>query len=288
MSRSRLPRLPRFLAGTALAMTLALPAMAQEPLATVNGVPITQAQIEAARGEIAGAIPAQVPPEQRDGFVLDFLVDAELLAQDASAQGLDQTKAYGARLEQLRKRALMEEALAANLATAVTEEGLRAFYDEQVASAPAQQEVRARHILVETEEEAQAVVERLEAGEDFEALADELTIDPSGKGSGGDLGYFGRGRMVPAFETAAFDLEPGGVSAPVQSQFGYHVIKSEDRRDIAPPAFETVKGQIREVLNRQAQQAYIERLRAGAEIDRADPVPVGTAPAAPAETPAPQ
>ncbi|MEM7566624.1 MAG: peptidylprolyl isomerase, partial [Pseudomonadota bacterium] len=162
------------------------------------------------------------------------------------------------------------EALAANLSAEVTDEALRAFYDEQIANAPAQQEVRARHILVETEEEALAVLERLESGEEFEALAAELTIDPSGKATGGDLGYFGRGRMVPAFETAAFELEPGAVSAPVQSQFGYHVIKSEDRRDLAPPSFEELEGRIREALGRQAQQAYVERLREGAEIVRAE------------------
>ncbi|MEM7566033.1 MAG: peptidylprolyl isomerase [Pseudomonadota bacterium] len=270
-----MPRFSRLLASTALALAIGASATltsatAQEPLATVNGVAITQDQIERARGEIAGAIPAQVPPEQRDGFVLDFLIDAELLAQDAAAQGLDQSESYAARVEQLTKRALMEEALAANLSAEVTDEALRAFYDEQIANAPAQQEVRARHILVETEEEARAVLERLEAGEEFEALAAELTIDPSGKATGGDLGYFGRGRMVPAFETAAFELEPGAVSAPVQSQFGYHVIKSEDRRDLAPPSFEELEGRIREALGRQAQQAYVERLREGADIVRAE------------------
>lgn len=258
----------RFLASTALALFLSAPVLAQEPIATVNGVPITPEMLETSRGEVANAIPPQVPPEQRDRFVLDYLIDSELLAQDAASRGLDQSESYLARVEQLKKRALMEEALAQNIATAVTDEGVRAFYDEQLSSTPVQQEVRARHILVETEEEAQAVMERLEAGEDFVALADELTIDPSGKGQGGDLGYFGRGRMVPSFEEAAFALEPGEVSDPVQSQFGYHIIKSEDRRDIAPPAFEQVEGQIREMLGRQAQTAYVTRLRKGAEIVR--------------------
>lgn len=260
----------RFLVGTALAICLATPSLAQDAIATVNGVPITPQMLEASRGEVGGAIPAQVPPEQREQFVLDFLIDSELIAQDAAAQGLDQSESYLARLDQLKKRALMEEALAANLATAVTDEDVRAFYDRQLESTPAQEEVRARHILVETEEEARAVMERLEAGEDFVALADELTIDPSGKGQGGDLGYFGRGRMVPSFEEAAFSLEPGDVSDPVQSQFGYHVIKSEDRREIAPPAFEQVEGQIREMLGRQAQTAYVTRLRENAEIVRPD------------------
>ena len=283
----------RLLAGTALALTLsfASPALAQAPaqapLATVNGVAITQGDIEAARGDIAAAIPQEVPAEERDRFVLDFLIDAELLVQDGAAKGFDAGEAFEARLEQLRKRALMEEALAANLRATVTDEAVQAFYDTQVAGQPKQEEVRARHILVGTEEEAFAIEERLAAGESFEALADELTIDPSGKGRGGDLGFFGRGRMVPAFETAAFALEPGAVSAPVQSQFGYHVIKLEERRDIAPPPLSVVAPQIREMLGRQAQTAYVQRLREGADVVRpGQEEPAAEAPAA--EAPAAQ
>ena len=276
----------RLLAGTALALTLTLSnpafaqAPAQEPLATVNGVAITQGDVEAARGDIAAAIPQEVPAEERDRFVLDFLIDAELLVQDGATQGLDTGEAYEQRLEQLRKRALMEEALAANLRNTVTDEAIQTFYDTQVAGQPKQEEVRARHILVGTEEEALAVEERLAAGESFETLADELTIDPSGKGRGGDLGFFGRGRMVPAFETAAFALEPGEVSEPVESQFGYHVIKLEERREVAPPPLSMVTPQIREMLGRQAQTAYVQRLREAADVVRAEEPAEEAAPAA--------
>lgn len=261
----------RLLAGTALALTLSLstPAFAQEPLATVNGVAITQADVEAAREDIANAVPQQITPEEQDRFVLDFLIDAELIAQDGEAQGLNEGEAYEARLEQLEKRALMEEALAANLRATVTDEAVQSFYDEQVGAQPVQQEVRARHILVETEDEANAARARLDEGEAFETVADELTIDPSGKGRGGDLGFFTRGRMVPAFETAAFALEPGEVSEPVESQFGWHIIKTEEKRDVEPPALEAVEAQIREVLGRQAQTEYVQRLRTEGDVVRA-------------------
>lgn len=272
-----LPRFRTALLATALALPLAGGALVQdalaqadtsETLATVNGTVITRAQLEAVTPEIAAAIPPQIPAAERETFILDFLIDAELLAQDALAQGLDETEDYAARMERLRMRALMEEALEANQEEVVTDEAARAFYDEQIAAIEPAEEVTARHILVETREEADAALERLEAGESFEALADELTIDPSGKGSGGSLGTFQRGRMVAPFEEAAFALEPGEVSDPVETQFGFHVIRTDEKGTVSPPPFEAVEPQIRDALTRQSQADYVQRLKDAATIER--------------------
>lgn len=265
------------LLASAFVLPLALPAFAQdttanadETLATVNGTAITRADVEAVAPEIQAAIPGQLPPEQRDAFIVDFLVDAEVLAQDALAKGLDKTPEFAERLERLRLRALMEAALETYQAEAVTPEAVRAFYDEQVAALPPREEVTARHILVKTQEEADAVAARLKDGEDFEELANELTIDPSGKGSGGNLGTFQRGRMVPAFEEAAFALEPGEVSDPVETQFGFHIIRTDEKGQVAPPAFEQVETQVRDALIRDTQARYINELKQAATIERSE------------------
>jgi peptidyl-prolyl cis-trans isomerase C len=130
--------------------------------------------------------------------------------------------------------------------------------------------VRARHILVRTQEEAEAIIEQLDAGADFAELAVEKSTDP-GKGDGGDLGYFGPGQMVEPFEEAAFALEVGAYTKePVQTQFGWHVIKVEDRRAQQPPAFEDVKEQIRSILFRDAYGSVVEKARAGAKIEILD------------------
>ena len=153
----------------------------------------------------------------------------------------------------------------------ISDDDVRARYDREVAATPPENEVRARHILLASEEEARAVITELDAGADFEALAREKSTGPSGP-DGGDLGYFTRGRMVPAFEAAAFALDVGAyTSEPVRTDFGWHVIKLDDRRQVQPPAFADVEQQIRSVLLRERYFALLSEIRAGIEIDITDP-----------------
>jgi peptidyl-prolyl cis-trans isomerase C len=148
---------------------------------------------------------------------------------------------------------------------------VRARYDKEVAATAPENEVRARHILLETEEEAKAVIAELDGGADFEALAKEKSTGPTGP-NGGDLGYFTRGRMVPEFEEAAYALDVGGYTKqPVQTQFGWHVIKLEDKRQVQPPAFADVEGQIPFRLHARALFRTPQQLREEAEVEISDP-----------------
>ncbi|MCW5720876.1 MAG: peptidylprolyl isomerase, partial [Devosia sp.] len=153
---------------------------------------------------------------------------------------------------------------------AVTPEEVKARYDKEVAAITPEDEIRARHILVKTEEEAKAIIKDLHAGKDFIEIAKEKSTDPN-KSEGGDLGYFGKGRMVPEFETAAFALEKGAYSKePVKTQFGFHVIKIEDKRKQQPPALEQVEAQVRQLVMRDKYLELLEKAKAAAPIDIQD------------------
>jgi len=152
----------------------------------------------------------------------------------------------------------------------VTPEAARKLYEETVKGIPAEQEVRARHILVETEDEAKQAVTRVKGGEDFAKVAGEMSKDPGSKTDGGDLGFFTKDRMVEPFAEAAFKLEPGQISDPVKSQFGWHVIKVEEKRAKPAPSFEETKDQVEAYLGRKAQQDLIMSLRKDAKIEKLD------------------
>ena len=162
---------------------------------------------------------------------------------------------------------------------ALTDEAMHKVYDDAVKQLGEQQEVHARHILIraapgdekaskEAEDKIKAIIVRLKKGEDFEKLAKEVTEDPSGKANGGDLGYFTKDQMVPEFSETAFKLEKGQISEPVKTQFGWHVIKVEDKRAKAPPKFEEVKPQIENFVTRKAQAELVQKLRAEAKIEK--------------------
>ena len=276
------------------AALFALPAYAaEEPLATVNGTPVTSGDVAIAEDEVGAAL-AQIPEAQRRDRVLDYLIDLKLLAQQAAKEQLDRSDDFNKRMAYLHDKALMETLMKREVDKAVTDQAARAFYDEQVGKAPRETEVHARHILVETEDEAKRIAQELKNGADFAELAKKETKDPSGKTSGGDLGWFTKEQMVPEFADAAFKLNPGQISEPVKSGFGWHVIKLEEKREKAPPSFEEVKDRIRAFLERRAQAELISRLRAEAKIERKTPPaapggqpqggtqPQGAAPAAPA------
>ena len=266
-------RLPIVRIGAAVTMmTLAGTAFAQAEtvIATVNGSPITETDLNIALADLDQQF-AQLPEDQRRAAALSAIIEIRLLSAAAEARGLGDSPEFKQRMEFLRQRALHSAYIDEEVTAKVTDEAARKLYDEQVAAMPVTEEVHARHILVKTKEEAQAIIDELNAGGNFEEIAKEKSTDGAAA-QGGDLGYFGPGRMVPQFEEAAFALEVGAHSTePVESQFGWHVIKVEDKRPQQPPAFETVEQQFRSVLLREAYVEAVDELRDGATIDIADP-----------------
>ena len=264
------------LASLALAaglMTLspgALHAQEDKVVATVNGAPITEADLALALSDLDQQF-ARLPEDQRRAAALAAVIEIRLLAAEGAAKGLDKDPDFERRMAFLQQRALHSAVVESEVAAKVTDDDIRKRYDAEIANTPPSNEVHARHILVKSKEEAEAIIKQLDGGEDFQKLANEKTNDPSGKTSGGDLGWFGAGQMVPEFEKAAFGLEVGSYTKqPVQSQFGWHVIKLEDKRAKQPPAFDDVKEQIRSIVVRDKYFDLVKSLRDGAKVDVSD------------------
>ncbi len=249
------------------------PAPAPSPdtvVGTINGEAVTEADLQQAIGDLGEQF-SRLPPEQRRAAAMAAIIEIKLLAAKAVEVGLDKTPAFERRMKFLRERTLHSGLVDGEVAGKITEEEIRARYDQEVANTPPVNEVKARHILVKTEEEAVEIVKQLDGGADFEKLANEKTNDPSGKTSGGDLGWFGPGQMVPEFEKAAFALNAGEYTkTPIQTQFGWHVIKVEDKRVKQPPAFEEVKEQVRSILVREKYFALVKSIRDAAKVEFTD------------------
>ncbi|WP_269931152.1 peptidylprolyl isomerase [Aminobacter sp. HY435] len=240
-------------------------------VATVNGQPVTEADIALAEKDL-GAQFGRLPPEQRRAAALSSIIEIRLMAAKATEQGLDKDAEFQRQMAFLSQRALHGEMVDKEVAGKITDDEIRARYDKEIAATPPVNEVHARHILVKTKEEADAIVKQLDGGADFQKLANEHTTDPSGKTSGGDLGYFGPGQMVPEFEKAAMALDVGAYTKePVQSQFGWHIIKLEDKRAQQPPAFDAVKDQVKSLLIREKYIELVKQVRDGAKVDITDP-----------------
>lgn len=214
----------------------------------------------------------QVPAEQLLNGITEQLVSETALYRKAVAEGLEDTKEMQNRLAAIRRSALAEAYLTREIEKRITDESLRAQYDAMTKDFEGEKEVNARHILVKTEEEAKALVEALEGGEDFATLAAEKSTGPSGP-NGGSLGWFTKDAMVAPFAEAAFAMEKGGVSAPVKTQFGWHVIKVEDIRTQQPPAFELLAPQMRQQASQGVAQEIIAEIRAEAEVEEAAEMP---------------
>ena len=240
-------------------------------VATIDGKPVTEAELALALQSVDQQY-SQLPPEQRRAAAFMAIMEIRLLADKAVADGLDKDPDFQQRMAFLQQRALHSEIIEKDVGAKITDEEVRARYDKQIADTPPVNEVKARHILVKTKEEADAIVKQLDSGAKFEDLAAQHTTDPSGKTTGGDLGYFAPGQMVPEFEKAAFALNVGEYTKePVQSQFGWHIIKVEDKRAQQPPAFDTVKDQIRNLVFREKYFAMVNDLRKAAKVDVTDP-----------------
>jgi peptidyl-prolyl cis-trans isomerase C len=246
-------------------------------IATVDGDPITGADLALAGVEFAEQL-GQVPPDRREMAVLDLVVNMRLAAKAAEAAGVDQQPPVVSRLELARDRTLYSEFLRSKFMAAVTEETVRARFDEELARFTPGEEVRARHILVNPDEEALAneIIAELDAGGDFAKIAAEKSQDPGSGQSGGDLGWFKQGMMVKPFEDAAFALEPGEYTkTPVKTDFGWHVILVEEKRQETPPAFEAEGPRIEQELIRETFDQEIGALRAAAKIEFTTPSAAG-------------
>lgn len=238
-------------------------------VATVGGEAITEADLSFAAEDLTQEL-QQMPAEQRKPFLLRVLIDMKVMAKAGKDAGMAETPLFQQRLQYLEERALRRAFFAETIANAVTEEAVRADYDKFVAEFVPSEEIRASHILVSSEEEAKAVKAELDGGADFVALAKEKSIDP-GAANGGDLGFFGKGMMVAPFEAAAYALtEVGQVSEPVQSQFGWHVIRLEEKRQSTPPAFEEVASQLQQQLLMTTFDDTVAKLMDGVAIDIPD------------------
>ena len=278
------PLISRMLGVLAVTAFLAVPMAAaraqnSDPVvARANGVDIHESDLALAADEIGNNMPPQLGADQKRDYLITYLADVIVLSQAAEQQKLDDNPDVKRELAFERNKVLMEALLQHAGQAAVTDDALHKVYDEAVKQAPPEEEVHARHILVPTEDEAKAIETQLKNGADFATLAKEKSKDP-GAADGGDLGYFTKDQMVPEFSEAAFKLEKGQISDPVHTQFGWHIIKVEDKRVKPTPTFDQVKTQVQNYVARRAQAELVDNLRKSAKIERLDQPAAAPAPA---------
>ncbi len=269
---SRFPAAVLVFAAVSVYLATSMPVLAAEDdpvVATVNGAEIRLSQVKKAHARLPEQY-QQVPFETIFPGLVDSLIDTRLAARDARGQNLHDTPKFKARMAQIEEQVLQRMALTKAIADKVGDAEVKARYEAEAKKLAAVEQIKVRHILVKTEDEAKIVIAELKNGGDFIDLAKKKSTGPSA-GDGGDLGFFGKGQMVPAFEKAAFALNDGAVSeTPVKTQFGWHVIKVEERKKADVPSFEEMEPAIRDELSQDAGSAYIMELRKGAEIARFD------------------
>jgi peptidyl-prolyl cis-trans isomerase C len=258
-----------------LALGLALPAAAQEDppkddkvVAIVNGHEIRVSEVQMATDDIIGQLP-DLPPKLRYPFVVEYLIERHLLAQLAVKDGIADTEEYKRRLALYQAKALRDAYFFQKIRPQVTEEEIRKVYDEESVKLQQTERVRARHILVGTEQEAKDILDRLAKGEKFEDLAKQFSLDGS-KDFGGDLGYFTQAEMVPEFSKATFALKVGETSQPIKTDFGWHIIRLEDKKQGAAQPYDQVKSAIRNVLLRRKVGETMAEVRKTAKVEIVD------------------
>jgi peptidyl-prolyl cis-trans isomerase C len=245
------------------------PAFAQDDpvVAKVNGTDIRQSDLAAAEEDIGPNLPPMAPDAKRD-YLITYVSDMLIIAKAAEAKKIGDSADFKRKLAIARNKLLMEGLLTAEAKAAVTDAAMKKVYEEATKAMGEEKEVHARHILVEQEDEAKAILADLKKGGDFAAIAKEKSKDPGSKESGGDLGYFTKDQMVPEFAEAAFKLEKGQLSDPVKTQFGWHVLKVEDKRNRPVPEFDKVKDQVETFVVRKAQAELVTKLRNEAKVEK--------------------
>jgi peptidyl-prolyl cis-trans isomerase C len=247
------------------------PAPAADPiLATVNGAPIHMSDVQAAGNELPAQM-QQLPPDQLFPLLVNQLIDRQALLVAAQNEGLQKDPKIQAAMQAAANEKLENAYVQEQIAPSITDAAVQAEYQKDYAGKPGPAQVDAKHILVKTQAEAEAIIEKLNHGADFSKLAIKDSIDPGAK-NGGELGWFSQTEMVPAFANAAFALQPGQYTkTPVQTQFGWHVILLEGKRQAPPQAFNDVKDQIRQSLADAAIKSTLNGVRAKVKIQLFNP-----------------
>jgi peptidyl-prolyl cis-trans isomerase C len=243
---------------------------ADHVIATVNGDAIRMSDIQ----EAAENLPEQyrsIPVERLMAVLLNQLISNKLLLAEGKRQNLGSAPEVQKRVESYRDRAIQQVLLENVVHKSVTDDALKSLYKKYLAENPPKEEVSARHILVDNEADAKGIIAQLRGGADFAGLAKQKSKDPAAQ-NGGDLGFFGRDEMVKEFAEAAFAMKTGEISsAPVKTQFGWHVIKVDDRRAANPVTFDEARQDLFNQLSQQSVAQFIETLRSNAKIERFGP-----------------
>jgi peptidyl-prolyl cis-trans isomerase C len=239
-------------------------------VAKVDGKTITEADMRLAETEIGSDL-GSLPDGTKRRVLLEFLIENQLFADAAEKQKLSAGSNFDERMQYWRRRALRDVYFDKSVKETISDAETKRYYDQQVGALKPEDEVRARHILVESKDKARELFEKILHGGDFAALAREHSKDPGSKDQGGELGFFSRGQMVPQFEEAAFKLKSGEVGEPFETQFGWHIVKVDERRQRSAPTFEDVRDRVRaSMIHKKAQQIAGE-LRGKAQIEYIDP-----------------
>jgi peptidyl-prolyl cis-trans isomerase C len=254
------------------ALAVAQGAPSQTPddpvVAKVDGSPIHLSDLQ----DAAQSLPQNVrgmPQQTLYPMLLDQLIDGRALVSEAHKSGLDKDDGVRRQVAAAEDRALQTAMLSKTVGPSITDDAVHARYDQEIAGKPGEEEIHAKHILVDNEAEAKKIVADLKRGADFAALAKQHSKDPSGAQQGGDLGFFKAGEMVPEFAAAAFALQPGQVSqTPVHSQFGWHVILVVERRRGEPPSFDQARDELRQKMIQEGVQKVVAKARASVAVEK--------------------
>ena len=235
-------------------------------LARVNGTEIRQSDLAIAEEDLATELHG-APPDVKREQLIAYLSNVLLVAQAAEKDKLGEGPEFKRRMAMMRNKLLMSALLQKRSREAATEEEMRKVYDEAVKQMSAEEEIRARHILVETEDEAKAIAAQIKDGADFATLAREKSKDTGSAANGGELEFMGKSELVPEFAEVAFKMYPGQTSNPVKTQFGWHIIRLDDTREAQFPALADVKPQIKQRLTQQKLAAFRTQLIKSAKTD---------------------
>ena len=248
----------------------AKPADVDRVVAIVDGVELRRSDVVASAASLPEAYRQQI--DELFPALIERLIDLTLLVKEGRQLNLQDDPAVKKSVAEFEDLAIRQAFLEHRIKEQATEDVLKTRYQRFLEETPPQIEIRARHILVASEEEAKAVIKQLDEGADFAELAAKQTIDTAAAAKGGDLGFFTADQMVPEFSEAAFLLEDGHYTKnPVKTRFGWHVIKVEERRDVARPTFEQARPQLEEQLSQELVSQVLTELRAKAKIEKFNP-----------------
>jgi len=279
IERSRRPSISSVFPALLAVSLLALPQAATQAraqaqpdkvIAKVSGVEIRESDLAMAEEDM-GQQAQQLQGDAKRDALVGYLADVIIVSKAAEAKKVTEQKDFKNRITFIRNKLAMEMLLVEEGKAASTDAAMKKVYEEAVQKAGAEPEVRARHILVPTEEEAKAVLAEIKKGTDFAELAKQKSKDPGAAAEGGDLGYFGKTQMVPEFAEVAFKLNKGEVSDPVKTQFGWHIIKVEERRTRPLPTFDQVKDTIISQLSAEKAKQTLKELHDAAKVEIVDP-----------------